>query len=251
MRSWSRCPAWDTTTGAAINGCHSSKSAYESLVAAQTAQRLPAPPASLADLPIVEVEPVPGTSSDAFAILLSGDGGWAGIDKEVGAALAARGVPTAGLDSLRYFWTPRAPEGLARDLDRMIRYYAFHWHKKHALLAGYSQGADVLPFAVNRLPPATRSLVQLTTLIGVSASAAFEFHVANWIGADGAGLPVRPEIERLSPADTLCVYGDDDTESICSQLGSHARVIELPGGHHFGGNYVPLAQLIAGGGTRN
>jgi len=225
--------------------------AYESLVASQQTQRLPVPPASLADLPVVEVEAVPGTSSDGFAVLLSGDGGWAGIDMQVAAELAARGVPTAGLDSLRYFWTQRTPEGLARDLDRILRYYAFHWHKKYALLAGYSQGADVLPFAFNRLPPQTRSLVRLTTLIGLSASAEFEFHVANWIGADSSGLAVLPEIERMSAADTLCVYGDDDAETICPKLGAHARVIELPGGHHFGGNYLPLAQLIAGGGRQN
>jgi type IV secretory pathway VirJ component len=227
------------------------KSAFESIVATQVVQHLPAPPASLADLPIVEVEATSASAvsgnSDAFAVLLSGDGGWAGIDKEVGQLLADRGVPTAGVDSLRYFWTPRTPAGLAQDIDRIVRYYAFHWKKKNALLVGYSQGADVLPFAVNRLPPATRALVKQTTLIGVSDTADFEFHVANWIGADSGGLPVRPEIDKLSSSDTLCVYGDDDNESICPRVSpQNARVIKLPGGHHFGGNYVPLAQLVIG-----
>lgn len=225
--------------------------AFESIVSTEVAQRLPQPPANLADLPIVEVEATPGTavpgSSDSFAVLISGDGGWAGIDKEVAGLLADRGVPTAGLDSLRYFWTARTPAGLAQDIDRIVRYYAVHWKKKNALLVGYSQGADVLPFAVNRLPPTTRSLVRLTTLIGASESAAFEFHVANWIGTGSDGLPVRPEIEKLSSADTLCVYGDDDEESICPKVSTqHARVIKLPGGHHFGGNYLPLAQLVIG-----
>ena len=228
------------------------KAAFESVVSTQVVQRLPAPPSGLADLPIVEVEAVPGAVGrhDAFAVLLSGDGGWAGIDKEVGDLLAARGVPTAGVDSLRYFWTARTPAGLAQDIDRIVRYYAFHWKKTTALLIGYSQGADVLPFAVNRLPPATRSLVKLTTLIGVSESAAFEFHVSNWIGGDEGSLPVRPEIERLSSIDTLCVYGDDDNDSICPKVSAqHARVIKLPGGHHFGGNYLPLAQLVIGTGV--
>jgi len=227
------------------------KTAFESIVATQVASRLPAPPASLADLPIVEVEATAGTpASDSFAVLISGDGGWAGIDKEVAGLLADRGVPTAGVDSLRYFWTARTPAGLAQDIDRIVRYYAFHWKKKNALLVGYSQGADVLPFAVNRLPPATRALVKLTTLIGVSERAAFEFHVANWIGSDSDGLPIRPEMDKLSAADTLCVYGDDDNESICPQINpQHARIIKLPGGHHFGGNYLPLAQLVIGAGV--
>jgi type IV secretory pathway VirJ component len=229
------------------------KAAYASLAATAKVQRLPEPPSSLADLPIVEVpEVVSGTSaaapSDSFAVLLSGDGGWAGIDKEVAGALAERGVPTAGVDSLRYFWTARTPAGLSRDIDRIVRYYAWHWKKKSALLVGYSQGADVLPFVVNRLPAATRSMVRLITLIGVSGTASFEFHVANWIGSDDSGLPTRPEIDKLSAADTLCVYGDDDADSICPKVSvRNARIVEMPGGHHFGGNYLPLAKLILDG----
>jgi type IV secretory pathway VirJ component len=203
---------------------------------------LPAPPASLSDIPIVEV-PATG-NTDLFAVLLSGDGGWAGIDKEVAHALVEHGIPVAGLDSLRYFWSPRTPQGLARDLDRTVRYYAAHWRKSHVLLIGYSQGADVLPFAVNRLPPATRALVAMTALIGLGRTAAFEFHVTNWLGSE-AGLPVRPETDRLSSGRTLCLYGKDDTDSLCSELSpAHARVIQLPGGHHFGGDYDGLAELI-------
>ena len=105
---------------------------------------LPPPPATLADLPLVEV-PATGTG-DTFAVLLSGDGGWAGLDQDVAAALSTQGIPVVGLDSLRYFWTPRTPDGLAADTDRMIRYYLAHFVKQRVLLIGYSQGADVLPF---------------------------------------------------------------------------------------------------------
>ncbi len=119
--------------------------------------------------------------SDQFAVLLSGDGGWAGLDKEVAGALSERGIPVAGVDSLRYFWKVRTPAGLAADLDRIIRYYAYQWKKKRVLLIGYSQGADVLPFAINRLPAETRDLVQLNVLIGLGKEAAFEFHVVELV----------------------------------------------------------------------
>ncbi len=229
------------------------RAAFASVAATQV-RGLPALPAGLADLPIVEVEPdsaVASAGGDTFAVLISGDGGWAGIDKEIAAALARRGIPTAGVDSLRYFWRPRTPSGLAHDVDRIVRYYAAHWHRPHALLIGYSQGADVLPFAVNRLPPATRAMIRTTTLIGVSDSADFEFHVtswlgdlASWFGRDG-GLPVWPEVERLAAAKTVCIYGNHDTETICPKIGAqHARIVQMTGGHHFGGDYQPLAQLI-------
>lgn len=231
------------------------KAAFESIVAKQVVQRLPPPPATLADLPIVEVEAT-GTPSpeaaDSFAVLLSGDGGWAGIDKQVAALLAERGVPTAGLDSLRYFWTARTPVELAQDVDRIVRYYTFHWKKKNVLLVGYSQGADVLPFAINRLPAATRALIRQSTLIGISATAAFEFHVSNWIGSDTDGLPVQPEMSKLSASNTVCVYGDDDSETICPKVGAeHARLVKLAGGHHFGGNYDPLAEVVIGATERH
>ncbi len=134
---------------------------------------------------------------------------------------------------------------MAKDLDRILRYYSSEWHRKHALVIGYSQGADVLPFAVNRLPAPTRSLVKLVAMIGISTSASFEFHVANWLGGGDNGLPTAPEIGKLSAASALCVYGDDDNESICPKVNpANARVVELSGGHHFGGDYGKLAKLI-------
>ena len=66
------------------------------------------------------------------------------------------GIPVVGLDSLRYFWKARTPASAAADIDRALRYYLAHWKKQRALLVGYSQGANVLPFIVNRLPQATR-----------------------------------------------------------------------------------------------
>jgi type IV secretory pathway VirJ component len=203
---------------------------------------LPPPPASLVDLPLIELPA--NSKGDTFAVLLSGDGGWAGLDKEVADALVEKGIPVVGFDSLRYFWKPRKPEELAGDLDRSVRYYAEHWKKSRVLLIGYSQGADVLPFAVNRLPAATRAMVAQTVLMGLGDNASFEFHLANWIGNDD-GLPIMPEVRKLQAADTLCVYGDDDDDSICPKIPpGHVHVEALPGGHHFDGAYDKLAEVI-------
>jgi len=221
------------------------KTAYASLLASG-ARSVPPPPPDLADLPLVEVlaSGQAAATSDQFAVLLSGDGGWAGLDKEVAGALAEQGIPVVGIDSLRYFWKERTPAGLATDIDRIVRYYAYQWKKMRVLLIGYSQGADVLPFAINRLPATTRDLVQLNVLIGLGKEAAFEFHVANWFSSS-SGSPIKPETDKLSSSDTLCLYGADDDESLCPTIGAtHARVINLAGGHHFGGDYAKLAQLI-------
>jgi type IV secretory pathway VirJ component len=214
--------------------------AYDELASHRA--ELGAPPAQLADLPIVEVPA--GGAGTRFAVLLSGDGGWASIDKHLAAGLAKAGVPVAGIDSLRYFWTARTPDAIAADLDRVIRYYASRWKRSEVILIGYSQGADVLPFAFNRLPPPTRASVRLSALLGPGPKAAFEFHVTNWIGGQGHH-PVAPELRKMPPAGTLCVYGADEHDSLCPQLApGEARVLALPGGHHLGGDYDALAARI-------
>ncbi|WP_129447743.1 virulence factor family protein [Methylibium sp. Pch-M] len=245
--SWVPLPSGAPAATAGREGTAGFDAAYARLATHRVS--LGAPPAQLADLPIVEVPATAAAGGDAgnarrFAVLLSGDGGWAGIDKSIAAALAKQGVPVAGFDSLRYFWSARTPEGLAADLDRLIRYYAARWQRSEVLLIGYSQGADVLPFAINRLPARTRASVQLTALLGLGQKAAFEFHVTHWIGASG-DRPIAPEAQKLSAAGTLCIHGSDERDSLCPQLApKHVRALALPGGHHFGGDYDALAGRI-------
>jgi len=215
-------------------------------LAAANQNRGVAPPAALGDLPVVEVPAQPhAPASDAFAIIMSGDGGWAGLDQDIAAALSAKGIPTVGLDSLRYYWTARTPEGLAADTDRLIRFYLAHFGKKRALLIGYSQGADVLPFAVNRLPETSKSHVTLMAILGMSEHALFEFHVSSWISDDNSGPATMPEVNRVSGMPVLCIYGEDEHDSLCPKLDPKKfNIVKLKGGHHFDGDYAGLADRI-------
>jgi type IV secretory pathway VirJ component len=213
------------------------------------------PPAGLSDLPIVEVPAQPvaaqpnAARTDAFAIIMSGDGGWAGLDQDVASALSGKGIPVVGLDSLRYYWSARTPDGLAADTDRIIRYYLAHFGKQRVLLIGYSQGADVLPFAVNRLPESTRARVALVAVMGMSEHALFEFHVSSWIADSNSGPETLPEINRISGIPVLCIYGADEADSLCPKLDPKKfNVVRLKGGHHFDGDYANLAQQILAAG---
>ncbi|MGH8506085.1 MAG: AcvB/VirJ family lysyl-phosphatidylglycerol hydrolase, partial [Stenotrophobium sp.] len=81
------------------------QAAYLKLTAAEI-KPVP-PPASLGDLPVIELPAaaVPSNANaDTLAVILSGDGGWADLDKSVGKALSQKGVAVVGVDSLRYFW---------------------------------------------------------------------------------------------------------------------------------------------------
>jgi type IV secretory pathway VirJ component len=185
--------------------------------------------------------------SDVLAVVLSGDGGWASIDREVGGALAKHGVAVVGFDSLQFFWSKRTPDDSAQALTRVVSHYLGAWHKQRAALIGYSRGADVLPFMASRLPAELRSRVALIALLGPARSVDFEFHLSDWLGdgSDADALPTAPEVAKLRGTKLLCIYGRDEGESLCRDLDpALATRDERPGDHHFGGDYESVAQAI-------
>ncbi len=200
-------------------------------------------PAEIGDLPIEEV-PASGSAPE-FALIMTGDGGWAGLDRELAARLAAQGVPTVGLNSLKYFWSRRTPDQAARDVTRILRHYLAAWNKERVLLIGYSFGADVMPFVVNRLPPELRAKVASVSLLGIDSSASFEISISDWVGSDSGGSPTRPELARITALPVLCLYGEGEKDSICPGLSEPGIRREQVGtGHHFGGEYATLADRI-------
>jgi type IV secretory pathway VirJ component len=217
------------------------RAAYARLTA--PAEALPERPADISDLPVQEVRS--NSAGQEFALLLTGDGGWAGLDQELAARLAAQGVPTVGLNSLKYFWTQRTPDETARDVARLLRHYLAAWNMQRVLLIGYSFGADVLPFVVNRLPPELRAHIASVNLLGIDAHASFEISIADWVGSDAAGPSTRAALNELGALPVLCIYGEGESDSICPQLppGTIVRA-QIGRGHHFSGDYAMLAERI-------
>ncbi|MEI6387339.1 MAG: AcvB/VirJ family lysyl-phosphatidylglycerol hydrolase [Spirochaetota bacterium] len=232
--------------------------AFEKIVA-----RLPSPSSatSTEGLPLVELPVKPGIPAgtgtatavasgaakpEYFVILLSGDGGWASIDRSVAEYLNSLGLPVVGFDSLSYFWKARDPEGLALDLARVIDSYAVQWSRDKVILAGYSFGADVLPFAMTRLPPSVADRVVGLVMIAPSNYASFKFQVAGWFGAAGEKQwPTVQEVAKLKDRDVMAIIGSEEKDSLPAELAAAgAKVKILPGGHHFSNNYKGLAKLI-------
>src|SRR6185369_4206461 len=197
-----------------------------------------------ADLPLTEHALRAGSAAPTgvMALLISGDGGWASIDRKVASGLVRRGVPVVGLDSLRYFWHERTPEQTASDVAAVINHYLEVWHCRQVRIVGYSFGADVAPFVVNRLPREVVAKIASLTLLEPSTSATFEIHISNWLpGVVTPGLPLAPELAKLQMP-LLCVHGDDDP-SVCHGL-SGATVAQIGSGHHLGGDGDVIVQRI-------
>ncbi|AXF14497.1 virulence factor family protein [Paraburkholderia caledonica] len=208
-------------------------------------QTLSAHDDDVSDLPLIELPAA--HPNGLMAIVISGDGGWRDLDKTIAQALQKDGVSVIGWDSLRYFWSEKPPAQTSRDLARVMQTYGARWHAQHIALIGYSFGADVMPFAYNRLPDALRAKVSLISLLGFAPDADFQIRVGGWLGmpASDKALKVRPELTRVPPAIVQCIYGADEEDTLCPALTKTGiEVIRTSGDHHFGGDYNALERRI-------
>ena len=199
----------------------------------------------VSDLPL-QIVAAEGKERDVIAVLYSGDGGWAGLDRDIASYLAKKGITVVGVDSRKYFWQRKTPQEGGRDLSRILQRYLVEGGNRQALLIGYSLGADALvPFLLN-VPEELQRRIPLAALIGPGVRAELEFHFEDWIENDNRrGFPLRPEVQKLRQPPLLCLYGSDDSGILCPQLtAKEAVVVAMPGDHHFNGDYAGLAQTI-------
>ena len=203
----------------------------------------------IADLPLTIVADPAAHHTDVMAVMYSGDGGWAGIDRDVAARLAAAGVPVVGVDSLNYFWNAKTPAQAGQDAGRIVAHFSQMWHRPKVIFVGYSFGADNLAYIVGNMPAATRPMVARLSMLGLSGSADFQFHLASWLDISGDNaLPTAPAIERLRGTPMQCVRGEEESDSACPALPTGlVEQVVLPGGHHFGDNADAVAAVVLRG----
>lgn len=216
-------------------------------VATQTmAQSSVGPPtaADIAGIPVVEVQAAPG-SDDRLAIVLSGDGGWADIDKDLGEMLAKRGIAVVGFNSLKYFWNKKTLDQTSADFERMIQHYLKVTGRERLVFIGYSFGANVLPLLYERLSDELKARTTLVALLATGPNASFEIAVGGWVGVDQTDGPdVAPVLKALD-VPILCVHSAEATDDPCPSVSNpHIEVMTLPGDHHFNHAYSPIAERI-------
>ena len=154
-------------------------------------------------------------------------------------------MPTIGISAAHYFWKQRTADGTGQDLTRILKHYLAAWHKEKVVLVGYSQGADIVPFMVNRLPADLRARVAVVGLIGPDPNAQFRLHPDAWMSGRAVepDLPVAPEIARLTGLKVICVLAEKEIDSLCPKLDSKVVVqFKVPGSHDFAGQASALAE---------
>lgn len=200
-------------------------------------------------LPIIQV-PATEPGHTYVAILLSGDGGWARIDKEISSRLADRGIPTLGLSSLRYFWFQRTQSEIGKTLIQILAEAERLWPDRKFILIGFSRGANVLPFMMEGLPPDMRQRIVRIALLSPTPTTEFVFHISDWWNESSSdrAKPLLPALESLHGIQLVCLYGTQDISALCPQLPAQlARIVAFPGGHHVHDDYSEVTRAILEG----
>ncbi len=201
----------------------------------------------LSKLPLIEMRAASDTSG-ILAIFLTGDGGWADLDKQVTAELRSRGVDVVGLNTRPYLSKKKEPAEIAFDVARIARHYMKAWNRPRLALVGYSRGADLMPFAVSGMAADVRDRIVLLAMLGISTRTGFEFHFEDILfevkrASDRFTLPVLALLRGMK---MMCVYGAKEPDSACrdAPAGLFARKVELPGGHHYDDNFKHVGDLV-------
>ena len=216
------------------------------LVAMACDPRTPAAPGhELGDLPLVEV-PTARAGGRLLGLVISGDGNWADLIAGLSRTLADSGIPIVGLEARSYLEHGRTPERTAADMERVLRAYLARWERDEILIAGYSRGADLAPFIVNRLPEDLKHRVRLVALLSPSTTANFHFHWIDLVRSvrRATDVPLAPEIADMGDVRVLCVYGRAERDSLCPAAApGRVHSVAREGGHRTS-DYRLLARLV-------
>ena len=188
--------------------------------------------------------PNDSSRSDYFVILIPGDGGWMDFTTEIAAACSHRGIPVVGFSTVPYFIERKTPKQVAGDIQRVIRNFSHVWHKKKVILAGYSFGAEIMPFIYNALDKEYKKKVIRYAIIAASNEASF------WVSPDynyrhDQMVAVVPELGKTDTSKLLIIC-DNSKESLCKYLPGDRSydVMQLPVGHAFGGKWNHYANVM-------
>jgi type IV secretory pathway VirJ component len=216
------------------------KAAQNAPVQSQKLEPLPA------DFPVIAI-PTAIKDTLPMVFFISGDGGWTSFDNSLAEALAAKGMPVAGLDAQKYFWNAKTPAETAVAVSKAVQHYMQQWNKKKFILAGYSFGACVVPFIANLLPAQLKESMDGVYSLSPDETADFEIHISDMLnlGTSDANYKVTDEIKRIRQLHPVCIFGIEESAATRAHFGeAGAKIITVPGNHHYNDNPSVAAGAI-------
>ena len=199
------------------------------------------------DLPLHVLETSVQSALPVF-VFISGDGGWNTFNESLCNYLTQHGIPVVALDSQKYFWKNKTPDKTVIDIKIVIETYLKLWKRDKFVLAGYSFGANIVPFLANRLPQNIKNSLALLILISPDKTGDFEIHLSDMLnlGLSKGKYDVVREILLGDLKKYIVIFGSDEslrTHEAFQQTGVKVEILQ--GNHHFDSGYGSLGQMIA------
>ena len=177
---------------------------------------------------------------------ISGDGGMNNFSTSLCENLHGKGFDVVALNSRSYFYNKKTPEKTAADVNSFLSKKLTGRKNQQIVFIGYSFGADVLPFILNRLPKATDDKVVVSFLMASSGNTDFEIHWADIFGGNTKrSMDVVSEINKLTDEKVVIISASDDKTLEVNRVTLKRFTREvLPGGHHFDGETDEIVKVI-------
>lgn len=185
-------------------------------------------------------------SQTAFILYISGDGGFNNFSTELCTAINKAGYNITAINAKSYFWDKKTPEQTAKDITAYLGKLFQNRKNQQLVLAGYSFGADVMPFIVNKLPDSIKKKLVGIVLLSPSTSTDFEVHWSDIFGGSKKrNMDVVAEINKMNTLKTTTIFGSDEGDFPVKDIKLKNYGNEnLPGGHHFDGNTGEVAKTM-------
>ena len=126
--------------------------------------------------------------ADYFVLFLTGDGGWAQLDKELAQHFSAQGINVLGL-ILELFWrkrTLRKPPLISLSLLAPTKLNGRKTGGANRLFIR----CGCIAFVLANLPKEQQTAVKHIVLLGLSRFAHFEFYLTNWLSSETRESPL-------------------------------------------------------------
>lgn len=177
---------------------------------------------------------------------LSGDGGFNKFSTVLCDGFNKKGFQVIALNSRSYFWNKKTPEQTTTDISNYLIKKLAERKNQQIVMIGYSFGADVLPFILNRLPKDIHDKILVSFLMAPSESTDFEIHWSDIFGGNTKrSMDVLMELNKLVNDKIVIISASDDGHSALNKITLKRYTHEvLPGGHHFDGNTDEIIKVI-------
>lgn len=243
-------PGWSAraATAAMMLCCLGAVSAFGGSAWATEAAPAPSEVATL--LPDGVLQSLPHARASApmadlpHVLILSGDGGWGEVERNLAEDFLNKGMAVTGVDSRKTF-------DRRRDLAEVVAFIeGLVSREQRLVIVGYSFGADLLPVIWPHLSQALKRKTLRVAMIAPTHEGSLSIDpTGRYDGQQIEIFPLKDTIGHAPHRRLVCIYGAEEKQSgysSCPNPGfDPARRIELPGGHNVKRSTAQIAAAIA------